>query len=134
MWQFKRDGDLEHFMEEVVKIAQSSLYTHHQTENCQKIGMPSNYVCMCFRYMCSYTVLVVTFITLTTELKFFKSYSMLLLMILLIYLTKCNLCSDGQFLQTCSQIRQLGGNIMILLGLLAVYRVAVHMQNHSHRL
>ena len=37
-WRFKRDEDQKMFIEEVVKIAQSSLYVHNQNENCHKKG------------------------------------------------------------------------------------------------
>ena len=35
-WRFKRDDDQKQFIEEVVEIAQSSLYVHNQDENCHK--------------------------------------------------------------------------------------------------
>ena len=34
--RFKRDDDQKQFIEEVVEIAQSSLYVHNQDENCLK--------------------------------------------------------------------------------------------------
>ena len=43
-WRFKRDGDQEQFIEEVIENAQSSLYLHHQTEDCTKKGKCSSCV------------------------------------------------------------------------------------------
>ena len=37
-WRFKRDGDQEQFIEEVIENVQSSLYLHHQSEDCTKKG------------------------------------------------------------------------------------------------
>ena len=38
-WRFKRDEDQKMFIEEIVEIAQSSLYVHNQNENCHKKGL-----------------------------------------------------------------------------------------------
>ena len=42
-WQFKRDSDQEQFIEEVIEHVQSSLYAHHQTENCPQKGIATVY-------------------------------------------------------------------------------------------
>lgn len=47
-WVFKANGDVEIYIEEILRNAHSSLYAHKQSENCTAVGM---YVLM----VCSYT-------------------------------------------------------------------------------
>lgn len=56
-WRFKRDDDRKQFIEEVVEIAQSSLYAHHQNENCHRKGACDSYNVLLITYLPIYSMI-----------------------------------------------------------------------------